>query len=324
MRVLIVGGAGYIGSHMSKMLAESGHDVTVCDNLSTGHREAVQWGSFVQCRIIDSAGMEDMFSKGRFDAVMHFAANSIVAESMVNPLGYYRNNVAETVALLEMMHRYGVEKFVFSSSASVYGEPEQRLINESHPEIPINPYGRSKLMIEQMLTDIAAAKQLSAVSLRYFNAAGADESGLIGESHHPETHLIPKVLRMATGEAIDVKIFGVDYPTPDGTCVRDYVHVNDLCSAHLDALKFLGHSKGFQAFNLGNGQGYSVKQVIAAAEEVVGRKFRVPEHVRRAGDPAYLVASSDKAEQALGWNPRYRDLREIVESAWKWHRSPRF
>jgi UDP-glucose 4-epimerase len=309
---------------MSKMLAESGHEVTVCDNLSTGHREAVQWGSFAPCQISDSARMDEIFRQGRFDAVMHFAANSIVAESLANPLGYYRNNVAETIVLLDLMHRHDVRKFVFSSTASVYGETQQRLIDESHPETPINPYGRSKLMIEQILSDIAAANQLCAVSLRYFNAAGADESGQIGESHEPETHLIPKLLRMAAGEPIDVKIFGVDYPTPDGTCVRDYVHVNDLCSAHLNALERLDPASGFQAFNLGNGLGYSVRQVIAATEEVVGRKFRVPEHVRRVGDPAYLVASSEKAKRILGWAPRHKDIRGIVESAWKWHRSPLF
>jgi UDP-glucose 4-epimerase len=324
MRVLVVGGAGYIGSHMSKMLAESGHQVTVCDNLSTGHQESVQWGRFAQCQLADTGTLGAIFAARQFDAVMHFAANSIVAESLINPLRYYQNNVAETIALLSLMRQHGVEKLVFSSTAAVYGEPEQRLIDESQPNRPINPYGRSKLIVEQILSDVAAAHQVKAVSLRYFNAAGADESGLIGESHQPETHLIPRILRRAAGEAIDVKVYGVDYPTPDGTCVRDYVHVNDLCSAHLSALELLDKASGFQVFNLGNGHSHSVKQVVAAVQEVIGRKLGLPEHTRRPGDPAYLVACSKRAQEALSWTPRYVDIREIVESAWNWHLNPAY
>jgi UDP-glucose 4-epimerase len=326
MRVLVVGGAGYIGSHMCKTLADAGHEVTTCDNLSTGHRDAVRWGEFAHCSLGDSDALNQVFARRRFDAVMHFAANSIVAESVSDPLGYYRNNVAATVMLLETMRRHEVRTFVFSSTAAVYGEPsaEQQELDEASPAAPINPYGRSKLMVEQILSDMARARQLSAVSLRYFNAAGADESGLIGESHTPETHLIPKILRWANGEQIPLKIFGVDYPTPDGTCIRDYVHVNDLSTAHLSALDFLRRNEGFHVFNLGNGNGHSVREVVAAAQEVIGRKLHIPECGRRSGDPARLVANSGKAANELGWSPATTDIRQIIESAWKWHRAPRF
>jgi UDP-glucose 4-epimerase len=324
MRVLVAGGAGYIGSHMCKMLAEHGHEVLVCDNLSTGHRAAVQWGELVQCSLSDAATLDPILSRRRFDAVMHFAANSLVAESVSSPLGYYRNNVAETIALLEIMRRHGVDRFVFSSTAAVYGQPRQNLIDEQHPGNPINPYGRTKLMVEHILSDLAAAHPFRAVSLRYFNAAGADSTGLIGEAHEPETHLIPRILRMAAGEPIDVRVYGADYPTPDGTCIRDYVHVNDLCTAHLHALEFLERNPGFHTFNLGNGRGYSVRQVIDAAERVIGRKMVIPEFERRPGDPIVLVASSEKANRLLHWAPRQPDINTIVESAWKWHLQPKF
>lgn len=324
MRVMVVGGAGYIGSHMCKMLAEHGHEVVVCDNLSTGHRAAVRWGELVQCPLSDAATLGPVLSRRKFDAVMHFAANSLVGESVRDPLGYYRNNVAETIALLEIMRRHEINKFVFSSTAAVYGQPSQDLIDEQHPREPINPYGRTKLIVEHILSDLAAAHQFRAVSLRYFNAAGADSSGLIGEAHEPETHLIPRILRMAAGEPIDVRVFGTDYPTPDGTCIRDYVHVNDLCSAHLQALEFLERNPGFHTFNLGNSRGYSVRQVITAAEHVVGRKMVIPEFDRRPGDPALLVAHSEKAKRLLNWAPRQPDINTIVESAWKWHLQPKF
>lgn len=324
MRLLVVGGAGYIGSHMCKILAEYGHAVTVCDDLSTGHREAIQWGPHVKCSLSDLSALEQIFKKTSFDAVMHFAASSIVAASVEDPLSYYRNNVSATLSLLEAMHRHGVEKLVFSSTAAIYGSPEQPLIDEMHPQNPINPYGRSKLFAEQILADLGKINQLNSVSLRYFNAAGADFSGVIGESHNPETHLIPKILRMAAGEDNNVRLFGQDYSTPDGTCIRDYVHVNDLCLAHLSALDYLSHKRGFNAFNLGNGQGYSVREVISSAEEVVGRKLRIPGGDRRKGDPAYLVASSEKASKELNWHPRHPDIRQIIESAWKWHRDPKF
>lgn len=324
MRVMVVGGAGYIGAHMCKMLAEAGHEVAVCDNLSTGHQEAIQWGQFSHCQLGDSEALGVIFARRKFDAVMHFAASSIVPESLRDPLQYYRNNVAATIALLEAMRRHGVDKFVFSSSAAVYGEPTEAVIDESHACKPVSPYGHSKLIVEQILKDVATAGQMRAVSLRYFNAAGADPSGVIGESHDPETHLIPRVLKMAAGEPIAVRIFGNDYQTPDGTCVRDFIHVNDLCAAHLRALEFLQHHGGFQTFNLGNGRGHSVRQVIEAAEEVVGRKLHIPEFARRPGDPSHLVASSDKAQNGLDWIPQYTDIREIIESAWTWHRNPRF
>jgi UDP-glucose 4-epimerase len=319
-----VGGAGYIGSHMGKMLAEHGHEVIVCDDLSTGHRAAVRWGRLVHSPLSDTAALDALFSSTRIDAVMHFAARSVVGESVSDPLLYYRNNVSETLTLLDRMRRHGVHNFVFSSTAAVYGEPEQPLIAEDHPCRPINPYGRSKLMVEQILQDLAAAGQLRPVALRYFNAAGADESGLIGESHHPETHLIPRILRRASGEDIEVRVFGYDYPTPDGTCIRDYIHVNDLCLAHLRALESLDRGKGFEAFNLGNGRGYSVREVISAAEEVVGRKLGIESHERRRGDPVRLVASSERARTVLGWAPQRADIRGIVESAWKWHSAPRY
>lgn len=321
---MVVGGAGYVGSHMCKMLAESGHEVVVFDNLSTGHYAAVKWGELFHSPLSDVAAIDGLFRKRNFDAVMHFAANSIVADSVSDPLKYYQNNVAETISLLESMRRNDVRKFVFSSTAAIFGEPLQKLIDESHPHQPINPYGRSKLMVEQILADSVCAGHFDVVSLRYFNAAGADGSGLIGESHNPETHLIPKILRKAAGEQIDVKVFGVDYPTEDGTCIRDYIHVNDLCSAHLKALEFLGYERGFHTFNLGNGRGYSVKQIITAVEEVVGFKIPLPVCERRLGDPAVLVASSARALQLLGWTPQRPDVREIIESAWKWHQDPAY
>lgn len=324
MRVLVVGGAGYIGSHMSKMLAEHGHEVIVCDDLSTGHLQAVRWGRLVRCHLSDAQTLEQVFTTNRIDAVMHFAAKSIVPESVAQPLLYYQNNVSETIALLSLMQRHGVDRFVFSSTAAIFGEPRETFIDETHPQKPISPYGRSKLMIEQILSDVAAASDIRAISLRYFNAAGADESAQIGESHNPETHLIPRLLRHAAGEPIQIGLFGTDYPTPDGTCVRDFIHVNDLCAAHLNSLKFLRDNKGFHAFNLGNGRGYSVRQVIRAAEDVIGRKLKVPEWERRPGDPAHLVASSDKAKEALDWTPGIPDIAGIIQSAWKWHLNPKY
>lgn len=324
MRILVVGGAGYIGSHMCKLLAGAGHDVVVVDNLGTGHREAVQWGPLVEMSIGDVAALGPVFDRYRFDAVIHFAACSLVAESVTDPFKYYQNNVAATLALLQVMRDKGVGRFVFSSTAAVFGEPRQELIDETHPLAPINPYGSSKLMVEQVLADAAAAYGLRAVALRYFNAAGADPEGLIGESHEPESHLIPRLLRRAAGEALDMKIFGSDYPTPDGTCIRDYIHVNDLCAAHLLALEHLKEHAGFHRFNLGNGTGYSVRQVVAAVEEVIGRSLGIESTARRLGDPARLVASSTLAHEVLGWQPAMADLHTIIASAWQWHQAPRF
>jgi UDP-glucose 4-epimerase len=323
MNILVVGGAGYIGAHMCKRLAETGHGVVVCDNFSTGHRAAVRWGDLVEADTGDAQALDALFRRHRIDAVMHFAAASLVGESVADPLKYYRNNVANTINLLDAMRRSGVMHFVFSSTAAIFGEPQAALIAEDHPTRPLNPYGHSKLAVEQMLRDSCAAYGLAAVALRYFNAAGADASGLIGESHNPETHLIPRLLRRAAGESLDVQIFGDDYPTADGSCVRDYIHVNDLADAHLRALERL-QSGCFQAYNLGNGQGYSVRQVVAAVEDVVGQSLQIPVGPRRSGDPATLVASSALAQEALGWQPQLADLRGIIESAWRWHRHPAY
>ena len=324
MRILVIGGAGYIGAHMSKCLAEAGHDVVVLDDFSTGHRAAVRWGRLEQASIADTAALDRILGGQRYDGVMHFAALSLVGESMLDPLRYYRNNVANVMTLLEAMRRHGVDRFIFSSTAAVFGEPQADLIDELHPLQPINPYGASKLMVERLLSDCAAAYGLRSVALRYFNAAGADASGLIGESHNPETHLIPKLLRRAAGEDSAVRIFGDDYPTPDGTCIRDYIHVADLSQAHLLALQYLNGHAGAHVFNLGNGTGYSVREVVSAVERVIGRSLNVETASRRPGDPARLVASSERARRELGWQPRIAELEQIVESAWRWHQKPAY
>jgi len=324
MNVLVVGGAGYIGAHMCRCLAAAGHAVTVLDNLSTGHREAVRWGELVVGALDDRALVAGLLRSRGIEAVMHFAASSLVGESMVEPYRYYRNNVSSTLVLLETMREQGVERFILSSTAAVFGEPETPMIAEDHPRQPVNPYGKSKLAVEHMLEDAAAAYGLRAVTLRYFNAAGADASGMIGESHEPESHLIPRLLRKAAGEPLDVQIFGKDYPTPDGTCIRDYVHVADLADAHLLALEYSLANSGFHAFNLGNGNGHSVLEVLAAVEQVIGRPLEIPFGPRRAGDPVCLVASSAKARELLGWSPQHAAISRIVEDAWRWHQSPRF
>ena len=324
MHVLVCGGAGYIGSHMAKWLAARDVAVTVLDNLSTGHREAVRWGELVQADLLDPAALERAFAGRRYDAVMHFCARSLVGESMSRPYDYYANNVSGTLNLLQAMQRHGVERLVFSSTAAVFGQPVSDRIDEDHPKAPINPYGASKLMVERMLADAHAAYGLRSVALRYFNAAGASPDGDIGEAHTPETHLVPNVLRAAWGTGHALKVFGDDYATADGTCVRDYVHVDDLAQAHLLALAYMDRQPGAHTFNLGNGQGFSVREVIAAAQQVTGRP--VPHEIapRRAGDPAVLVASSDKARRELGWVPQYAELAPIIESAWRWHTQPCF
>ncbi len=322
--ILVCGGAGYIGSHMVKMLLEQGFEVTVLDNLSTGHAEAVGEAELVACDLLDGAELERVFARRRFDAVMHFCALSLVGESVRQPLDYYRNNVGGTLSLLETMRRHSVERLVFSSTAAIFGEPDQALIDETHPARPINPYGRSKWMVEQMLTDSATAFGLRSVSLRYFNAAGASPSGEIGESHDPETHLIPNVLKSVQAGGASLKVFGNDYPTPDGTCVRDYIHVDDLAAAHLAALTWMESQEGAAVFNLGNGRGFSVLEVIEAAGRVTGQPIAYEVQDRRPGDPAVLVAASDRARRDLGWQPRYRDIEAIIETAWRWHRNARY
>lgn len=321
MQVLVCGGAGYIGSHMVRLLAEQGHQVVALDNLSTGHAEAVQWGELRHGDMADSAQLDALFSQYRFGAVLQFAARSLVGESTVSPYDYYRSNVVGTLNLLEAMNRHGIRDFIFSSSAAVFGQSAQGLIEETQACRPINPYGTSKLMVEQILADAAKAYGLRSVSLRYFNAAGASRDARIGESHACETHLIPNVLRSVLGTAPTLKVFGDDYATRDGTCVRDYVHVEDLAEAHLLALEFLGRNEGAHAFNLGNGQGFSVREVIDAASRVVGSQIPFKIAPRRTGDPDTLVASSRKAQEVLGWQARWTDLDEIIESAWRWHRA---
>jgi UDP-glucose 4-epimerase len=324
MKVLVCGGAGYIGSHMVRYLLAQGHEPVVFDNLSTGHRPAVGEAPLVVGDLLDSSALAQVLAGARFDAVMHFCARSLVGESVEQPYAYYENNVAGTLNLLQAMQAAGVQRLVFSSTAAVFGQPQGLLIDEQHPTQPINPYGASKLMVERMLADAQRAYGLRSVALRYFNAAGADPSGAIGESHHPETHLLPNVLRAALGQGGGLKVFGDDYATVDGTCVRDYVHVNDLAAAHLQALGYMDAHEGAHVFNLGNGQGFTVLQVIEAARRVTGADIPFERAPRRAGDPAVLVASSARAREVLGWQPAYRDIDAIIESAWRWHRAPRY
>jgi UDP-glucose 4-epimerase len=319
-RILVVGGAGYIGSHMVKMLARAGHDVATLDNFSTGYRDAVVAGRVIEGDLADRALLDRVFAQGRFDGVMHFASFIQVGESVREPGKYYRNNVFHTLNLLDAMVTHGVRAFIFSSTAAVFGEPQYVPIDEAHPKAPINPYGASKLMVERMLADYDAAHGLRSVALRYFNAAGADPEGELGERHDPETHLIPLVLQAAAGRRPAIHVFGTDYDTPDGTCIRDYVHIQDLCAAHLLALEQLAAGAPSAAYNLGNGAGFSVRQVIAAAERVTGLKIPVEFAPRRAGDPARLVADSRLARQALGWTPAHPDLDTIVAHAWTWER----
>lgn len=316
-QVLVVGGAGYIGSHMVKMLGRHGCSVTTLDDLSSGHRDAVLCGDFVQGDMGDSAVLDAVLSRG-FDAVMHFASFIQVGESVQQPAKYYQNNLVNTLALLDAMRAHGVDRFIFSSTAATFGEPRYSPMDERHPQQPINPYGRTKLMVEQVLADYEQAYGLRSVSLRYFNAAGADPEGQLGERHEPETHLIPLVLQAASGRRPHIGVFGRDYDTPDGTCVRDYIHIEDLCSAHWLALQSLMGGAGSQAYNLGNGQGFSVQEVIDTAQKVTGRSIAVVNGPRRAGDPARLVADSSLIREKLGWQPRYADLATIVAHAWAW------
>lgn len=317
-RVLVVGGAGYVGSHMVRCLGNAGIDVTTLDNLSSGRRESVTHGKFVRGDLGDRTLLDQLFGSSRFDGVMHFAAHIEVDESVVNPAKYYLNNVANTQVLLDAMHDHGVNDFIFSSTAAIFGEPVQGRIDESHPKAPINPYGRSKLMVEAILADYDTAYGLNSVCLRYFNAAGADPAGDIGERHEPESHLLPLVLQVASGRRKSISIFGTDYDTRDGTCVRDYIHVNDLCDAHLLALRTLWDGAPSAAYNLGNGNGFSVREVIDAAVAVTGQDIAVVEAERRAGDPGTLVADSAHAKSALKWRPQYADLSRIIEHAWQW------
>jgi UDP-glucose 4-epimerase len=318
MRVLVVGGAGYIGSHMVKMLLGAGHEVITLDNLSSGHRDAVLGGTFVEGDLADPACLAQVFKQHQPEAVMHFASYIQVGESVRKPDIYYRNNVTNTLNLLDAMLQFEVKKFIFSSTAAVFGEPDYVPIDEAHPNRPLNPYGRSKWMIEQVLADYDKAFDLRSVCLRYFNAAGADPEGQLGERHDPETHLIPLILQAASGRRDNIQVFGRDYDTPDGTCIRDYIHIVDLCAAHLAALEYLNKDGCSDRFNLGNGSGFSVQEVIDAVQKVSGKQVAVINGPRREGDPARLVADATRARSILAWQPTYTALDTIVLHAWQW------
>jgi UDP-glucose 4-epimerase len=306
---------------MVKLLTGRDYSVVTLDNLSSGFRDAVLGGEFVEGDINDSSLLDNLFSQHQFDGVMHFASYIQVGESVQNPAKYYRNNVSNTLNLLDAMVKHGVKAFIFSSTAAIFGEPDYSPIDEKHSTDPINPYGRTKLMVEQALVDYENAYGLKSVCLRYFNAAGADPDGELGERHEPETHLIPLILQAASGRRDSIKIFGQDYDTKDGTCVRDYIHINDLCEAHILGLERLWNGHGSISYNLGNGLGFTVQEVIDAARRVSGRDFKVIKEGRREGDPARLLADSQKAKQALGWFPQYADLDTIIRHAWDWELS---
>ena len=318
MKVLVIGGAGYIGSHMVKLLHNENHEVTTLDNLSTGYRDAVKYGSFIEGDIADSELLNQIFTSTTFDAVMHFASYIEVGESVINPSKYYQNNFINTINLMDAMVRHKVNRFIFSSTAAIFGDPEYSPIDEKHPKNPINPYGMSKLMVEHALADYEKAYGLQSVCLRYFNAAGSDPDGELGERHNPETHLIPLVLQAASGRREAISVFGQDYNTNDGSCVRDYIHIADLCKAHLFSLQGLLNGSGSKRYNLGNGNGYSVLEVIEVVKQVTGKNFNVICSDRRAGDPATLVADSALAKSELNWLPEFHDLSKIVEHAWTW------
>lgn len=318
MKYLVVGGAGYIGSHMLKQLLRAGHEVVVADNFSTGHRGALIGARLVELDIGDAQALASLFAGQHFDAVFHFASFIQVGESVIEPAKYYQNNLAATLTLLQAMVGAGVKNFIFSSTAAVYGNPVYVPMDEEHPKAAINPYGRSKWMVEQVLEDFDRAYGLKSVCLRYFNAAGADPEGQLGERHEPETHLLPLILQAASGRRPSITVYGRDYDTPDGTCIRDYVHVVDLVAAHALAVDYLMEGGTSTAFNLGNGQGFSVQQVIDTARYVTGQDIRVSDAPRRAGDPPRLVADPRRAKAVLGWQPRFASLEQIVTHAWSW------
>jgi len=317
--ILIVGGAGYIGSHINKELFKRGQKTLVLDNLIYGHKEAVKWGEFVEADLNNEEELRAVFTKYSIEAVMHFAAFAYVGESVTDPKKYYQNNVANTLNLLNIMLEFKVKNFIFSSTCASYGNPIEIPITESHPQNPINPYGQSKLMVEKILSDYSHAYDFHYVALRYFNAAGADIEGEIGEDHDPETHLIPLVLDAAIGKREDIKIFGTDYETKDGTAVRDYIHVTDLADAHILALDYLKKGGNSTVFNLGNGEGYSVQEVIDCASRITQKEIKAIAEPRREGDPAILIGSAQKAKEVLGWNPQFPDLQSIISTAWNWH-----
>ena len=320
MRVLVTGGAGYVGSHAAKLLAESGHDVTIVDNLAEGHRAAVGKLPLVVADLLEGERIAGLLQERRIEAVMHFAAFAYVGVSVTEPAKYYHNNIVGTLALLDAMRDSGVNRIVFSSTCATYGVPQRVPISEDHPQNPINPYGFTKLAIERALADYSRAYDLGYAALRYFNASGAAADGTIGEDHEPETHLIPLVLQVALGQREYAEIFGTDYPTPDGTCIRDYIHVDDLATAHLAALEKLKPGVELK-LNLGTGRGASVKEVIEHCRSVTGHAIPARESKRREGDPPELVADPSAAKRVLGWEAIHKDVRTIIESAWRWHRA---
>jgi UDP-glucose 4-epimerase len=325
--ILVTGGAGYIGAHAVKALEARGFEVIILDSLVYGHRDLIETHSkakLVVGDINDRSFLDRLFSTTKIDAVMHFAAFAYVGESVSDPAKYYQNNVVGTLALLDAMRQHGVTNFIFSSTCATYGDPQYIPIDENHPQHPINPYGAGKLAIERVLQDYDPAYGLKSVIFRYFNAAGADPDGMFGEDHNPETHLIPLVLQTAAGKRAAISIFGTDYDTPDGTCIRDYIHVTDLAQAHVLGLEYLLEHQVSQIFNLGNGSGFSVKEVIDTAQQVTGKEIPIEMCPRRAGDPAVLIGSSDKARKMLGWKPQYADLSAIVKHAWAWHQHRHF
>ncbi|XZE45938.1 UDP-glucose 4-epimerase GalE [Pirellulaceae bacterium SH467] len=320
MKILVVGGAGYVGSHTVRLLQSQGHEVWVFDNLSRGHRESVPSDCLIEGNLTDRALLIEVMRDREIDAVMHFAAFALVGESVQHPAMYYQNNVSATFELLEAMRSVGVWRFVFSSTTATYGQPEKMPISEDTPQNPINPYGFTKLVVERALEDYAHAYGFGVAALRYFNASGAAADGKIGEDHDPESHLIPIVLQVALGQRANVSVFGNDYPTPDGTCIRDYIHVDDLATAHLAALMKLQPSSVLQ-MNLGTGVGHSVLQVVEACRKVTGHPIPTVDAARREGDPACLIADSTKAQRELQWKPKYVAIEDIVATAWKWHQS---
>ncbi len=318
--ILVTGGAGYIGSHVVKVLGEEGYDVVVYDNLSTGHSWAVLYGDLVVGDLEDRERLEDVFKRYRPSSVMHFAASISVPESVRDPVKYYRNNTANTINLIHLCLKFSVPYFIFSSTAAVYGEPEELPVPEDAPLSPVNPYGFSKAMVERVLEDVSKSYFFKYVSLRYFNVAGADPEGLIGQAYPEPTHLITRALRVALGRMERLEIYGTDYPTPDGTCIRDYIHVSDISEAHVLSLKYLMEGGGSRVYNCGYGHGFSVREVVEAVKRVTGVDFPVVEVGRREGDPPCLVADSSRIRRELSWKPKYDDLDYIIETAWRWEK----
>lgn len=320
MKILITGGAGYIGSHVVKALGIQGHDITVYDNLSTGHRQAVLYGNLVVGDLADKEKLDELFKVKQFDAVLHFAGSIVVPESVAQPLKYYQNNTVNSHTLLTLCQKHAVHKFIFSSTAAVYGMPKDGVCREDSELAPINPYGQSKLMTEHMLRDLSASSNFKYVALRYFNVSGADPKGQLGQSFPEATHLIKVACEVATGKRPSIKVFGTDYETPDGTCVRDYIHVSDLADAHVKALEYLAARGSSQVLNCGYGHGFSVKEVLARVIEVTGIKIQIDESPRRPGDPASLTARADRIQEIIGWKPKYDDLNLIIKSAYEWEK----